>query len=366
MEIRERAVHSGAALSLLIKPASALCDLRCRYCFYRETARTGPQPMRLMTRETACMLIEKIFESDPASVSVVFQGGEPTLAGLPFFTFFTAEAARRNRRRIPVRYGIQTNGVSLNDDWAAFFRRRGFLVGLSLDGDRELNDLYRRSAAGESVFADVLRAAGTLRRGGAPFNILSVVTDETAGQAERIYTFFKNEGFRFLQFIPLTDAGCGVTLSAERYALFLKTLFDLWYRDLENGIYISIRQFDNYVNMLRGRPPENCGMRGECGRYFVVEADGEIYPCDFYCTREYRLGSVFDETPFEPGETQRRFIMESRRIRESCAGCGYENLCRGGCRRDRTEDLTKNRYCEAYRAFFDYAGERLEKLSREF
>lgn len=350
-------------LSLLVKPASALCNLRCGYCFYRKTAGDRAQTRGVMTEATAGLLIEKIFARDPPSVSVVFQGGEPTLAGLGFYSYFVGEVRRKNLRRVPVQYCIQTNGVLIDDDWADFLRRNRFLVGLSLDGDREINDRFRAGKAGESSFDAVLRAADTLRRYAAEFNILAVVTDESAGEAERIYGFFKKQGFGYLQFIPVVDEGCGASLSAENYAVFLKSLFDLWYRDLVNGEYISIRAFDNYINILRGFPPENCGMRGVCGGYFVVESDGALYPCDFYCREEYLLGSITDKDPFALREKHRDFIEKSKIIYGRCRECEYGFLCRGGCRRDRSAELTENRYCAAYKAFFRYAEKRMRAVA---
>ena len=156
----------------------------------------------------------------------------------------------------------------------------------------------------------------------------------------------------------------GGSLSADTYEAFLKKCFDLWYADFQNGRYISIRHIDNYIGILLGHPPENCAMYGVCGSYFVVEANGDLYPCDFYCKEAYRLGSVFDDAPFEANETQRRFVEASRVIHAHCKTCRYYALCRGGCRRDRTDGFTKNQYCAAYYNFFDYAADRMVQAAK--
>ena len=114
-----------------------------------------------------------------------------------------------------------------------------------------------------------------------------------------------------------------------------------------------------------GNPPESCAMCGVCGSYFVVEANGDLFPCDFYCSKEYKLGSVFDEAPFEINEKQRAFIEKSHLIHKRCSECEYYILCRGGCRRDRIDNYTRNKYCAAYKEFFGYAGERMVTLARE-
>lgn len=349
-------------LTLLIKPAAGLCNMSCGYCFYR--AASEGRDNRVMTQDTADELIRKIGAFRPSALSVVFQGGEPTLAGLDFFRTFVKKV--KETVVCPVGFSLQTNGLLIDDNWAAFFRENGFLIGVSLDGDRRTNDRYRLDKNGEGVLPKVLSAVAVLEKHGVAFNILSVVDDKNANDVETTWRYFRKHGFKYLQFIPCIDEGGGVSLSPERYEAFLKTSFDLWYDELLSGEYVSVRHIDNYVGVLMGRPPESCAMCGVCGGYFVVEADGDIYPCDFYCKEEYWLGSVFDEAPFGPGEKQRRFIEASKLIHERCGTCRYYVLCRGGCRRDRTEDFTKNRYCEAYKSFFAYAAERMERAARAF
>ena len=346
-------------LTLLIKPAAGLCNMDCRYCFYK--AASSARENRVMAGGIVDALIRGVEAFRPSSLSVVFQGGEPTLAGQDFFKSF---GQRLNERiSVPITYAIQTNGLLIDDDFARFFKKNRFLVGVSLDGDKTTNDRYRRDQTGGSVFSRVLAAVRLLDKHGVDYNILSVIDHENAKDVAGTYSFFKCSGFRYLQFIPCVDEGRGVTLPPADYALFLNRLFDLWWADYGNGEYISIRQFDNYITMLMGEPPENCAMCGVCGSYRVVEADGSVYPCDFYCKADDRLGSVFDENPFEMSPKQRDFIEQSFLIHESCSGCEYHYLCRGGCRRDRGEDLKENVYCPAYQAFFDHALERMEQIA---
>ncbi|MDO4846661.1 MAG: SPASM domain-containing protein [Clostridiaceae bacterium] len=346
-------------LTLLVKPAAGLCNMNCRYCFYKAASRTREN--RIMTGETADVLIQKIREYRPSALCVMFQGGEPLLAGLEFYKSFAAKI--KGNIKAPVSFSLQTNGLLIDDGFAKFFKENGFLVGVSLDGGRRTNDRYRLDANGGSVFEQVLRSISILRKHDVDFNILSVVDGENAGDIESTYTFFKEQGFGFLQFIPCIDENSGVSLTPEKHATFLKKSFDLWYEDFINGRYISMRHIDNYINILMGNPPENCAMCGVCGNYFVVEANGDIYPCDFYCRDEYKIGSVFGERPFEQNEKQKRFIEQSLLIHEKCRECRYYRLCRGGCRRDRDESLTSNVYCKAYKDFFDYSCDRMNKIA---
>lgn len=346
-------------LTLLIKPAAGLCNMNCSYCFYSKASEGREN--EIMTKDTVDMLIKKICEYKPSALSVIFQGGEPTLCGLDFFKLFVSQT--KEKVACPVSFALQTNGLLIDGDYCRFFKENNFLVGISLDGSRKTNDRYRRDKNGESVFSTVLNAISLLKKHGVDFNVLSVVDNENAADIESAYNYFKKHSLRFLQFIPYVDGKSEIKLTSEGMEAFLKKSFDLWYGDFARGNYISIRHIDNYINILMGNPPESCAMCGFCGSYFVVEANGDLYPCDFYCKDEYKLGSVFDSAPFEMNEKHAEFIEKSSLIHEQCRGCKYYALCRGGCRRDRINGYTKNKYCKAYYNFFEYAAERMEKAA---
>ena len=203
-----------------------------------------------------------------------------------------------------------------------------------------------------------------LKEHGVEFNVLSVIDDKNAVDIKETYEFFKKNGFGYLQFIPYVDEAMGVSLSEKSYLEFLKQSFDLWYDDIQKGEYVSVRNFDNYVSILMGRAPENCAMSGYCANYFVVEAGGDIYPCDFYCKKGDKISSVFDEKPFELNAKTKAFFDESLIIHSCCKPCKYYSLCRGGCKRDRVENFSRNKYCKAYFEFFDYSLKRMVKIAR--
>ncbi len=347
-------------LVLLIKPAAGLCNMNCGYCFYK-SASEGREN-RIMQEGTVDMLIERIKEFAPSSLSVMFQGGEPTLARLEFFERFTEKVSKNISA--PVSFSLQTNGLLVDDAFSRFFKKNSFLLGVSLDGNRRTNDRYRLDKNGGGVLPQILNSISILKKHEVDFNILSVIDNENAADAENTYTYFKKHGFGFLQFIPYIDEGNGISLSDEKYGEFLRKIFDLWYEDYINGRYISIRHIDNYINILLGRPPESCAMCGTCGHYFVIEANGDIYPCDFYCRNEFKTGTVFDNNPFEINAKHREFIEESFVIHPHCKSCKYYILCRGGCKRDRINGFSQNKYCKAYYGFFEYAGERMKLIAQ--
>lgn len=321
--------------------------------------------MGLMGGSVCDMLIANVFEKPKDFVSFAFQGGEPTLCGADYFLHFFAEVEKR-RGSTQVHYSIQTNGTLIDDEWAKLMADNKVLVGLSLDGTKEINDANRVDAADKSTFNAVMNAARLFNKYKVDFNILAVVTNVNARSAVKVYNYFSRCGFNYLQFIPcLDDFGSDKqTLSVEKYEHFLKSVFDAWYNDFTSGKYISVRNIDNYISMLQGRPAENCAMGGVCGNFFVVEADGSLYPCDFYCVDKWKLGNIRDKEPFEMDRKHDAFIGQSRLLNNKCRQCKYQFICRGGCKRDREPDYTANKYCGAYYAFFEYALPRMQHIAR--
>ena len=365
------------AISVMVKPASGRCNMSCRYCFYADVVKSRmTKDGGLMTLEVLECIVSRTLIEAEAFCSFVFQGGEPTLAGTDFYKELIRLVNHYNVNKIKVCYALQTNGLLIDESWAEFLAENLFLTGLSIDGDEIIHDMYRHDMSGNGTHNRCLNAARILKKAGAEFNILTVVTRQMADHPERIYRFYKREGFRYLQFIPCMDAlkhGAGFgdnTPDADAYGDFLCRLFDLWYQDYIEGVYVSIRTFDNYITMLAGYPPENCAMRGECTVNALIESDGSVYPCDFYAVDEYFLGNIMDQgfsELYQRGNAV-KFIAESMELPSGCLQCEYYKLCRGGCRRD-CEPFVQakrsiNRYCGAYKRFFLHSLPRMRTIAR--
>jgi len=344
-------------LSIMIKPASSLCNMRCKYCFYCDVSSLrGKFDFGVMSENTAENLIISALDFAAGdSVAFAFQGGEPLIAGMDYFKFFTENVNRYNKRNSRIFYSIQTNGTLINAAWADFFRDNEFLVGLSLDGTYEDNR-FRVTANGQNPYYKITGAADILKKHGAEFNILTVLTGSCADNAERIYRHFRSLGYKYIQFIPCLrpfgdKSENELYMTQEQYADFLIRIFNLYVKDFVRGEYVSVRCFDNLVRMYLGEHPEQCGVCGYCTHQFVIEGGGNIYPCDFYCTDEWLLGNV-NETPLESAANSRLasdFIKESLAVRDECKKCAYFFMCRGGgCKRQRAD----RDYCAAYKKFF--------------
>lgn len=355
-------------LSVLLKPASSACNLNCAYCFYKDEAKNRDRAFEgMLTAEKAEECVKSAMEYAEKTCSFMFQGGEPTLAGLEFFENFIKLEKKYEKKGVRCYNAIQTNGMLIDDDWARFFKKNNFLVGLSLDGSADIHNANRSSS-----FNKVINAARVLEKHRVKFNILCVVTSKTARSAEKVYNFFKKQKFGYLQFIPcLEPIGTDRTLSdfspsAQEYAAFLNRIFDLWYADLLNGNYISIRHIDNILSIMLNGRAENCAMCGHCSIQFVVEGDGGVYPCDFFVLDSYRLGTLGEQS-FEDmvrSETAVEFIKSSFAVPEKCRECAYYSLCRNGCRRDRAGENGENYYCSAYYDFFSKKTPQLQQAAR--
>lgn len=364
-------------LSLLIKPASGSCNMRCRYCFYVDETENRAVALRgRMSEETMHFMVDKALAYADGECTFSFQGGEPTLAGLDFFRAMSDYVSHHpNPKGVRVRWSIQTNGYALDEDWCRWLHEQQALVGISLDGPKEIHDRCRVDAAGQGTFQRVMAAIHLLEKHQVEFNILTVVSAFNARRASQVYRFFKKQGFGYQQYIECLDpigevpGGNDYSLTPERYEVFLKTMFDEWYRDVSAGHYVYNRYFENLLMLMTGQQAESCSLRGVCQAQWVIEADGSVYPCDFYALDQWKLGNIREDS-FETMEEARRasgFVAWSARLPEECKACRWLMLCRNGCRRNRepvTADGTgKNYFCSAYQNFLEYAYPRLRELA---
>ena len=238
-------------LQFLIKPAAGYCNMRCQYCFYRDEQQNRVNPDEcIMSFTTAETLIQRCFAEieQGGYISFAFQGGEPTLAGLDFFRFFTQTVQKYNQKRVTVQYAIQTNGLAVTEEWAEFFSKEHFLVGISLDGTPDVHDALRPDTQGNGTWNRITQTIELLRRYGVECNLLCVVTKRLAKKVERVYKSMKATGVRYLQFIPCLDplgtpqGQQNYSLTPELYAQFLCALFDAWYRDWKTSVYKGYKQ----------------------------------------------------------------------------------------------------------------------------
>jgi uncharacterized protein len=365
--------------SILVKPAGPSCNLACTYCFYtgKEALFPETKPHR-MPEETLTEMIRQLMGQSGEHVGIGWQGGEPTLMGLPFFERAVALMRKFGRGR-SIANGLQTNGLFLDNAWARFLQHFNFLVGLSLDGPCHIHDRYRQTRDGNGTWATVTDRAKMLLDAGVAVNALSVVTDYAADFPEETYTFFKEAGLSHMQFIPCVefapDGPGGVqpfTVSPEKFGSFLCTVFDLWLSDfIEGQPTTSIRFFDSIFYRYVGLTPPECTLQERCGHYLVVEHTGDVYACDFFVEPEWHLGNLHETqlSDLLNSEKQQQFGTMKTNLPEACRSCRWLSLCGGGCTRHRRPPEAPEApgyLCEAYRRFFEHADSRMKVLALEW
>lgn len=328
----------------------------------------------MMSMETLKSIVKKALQEAEESCSFMFQGGEPTLRGIEFYEALVKLVKQYNEKNISVYYGIQTNGYCLGEEWAVFFAKNKFLVGISLDGPKEIHDRYRKDKFGKGTFSEVQTTIELFKKHCVEFNVLTVVTADTVPYVNQIYNFYKRENLKFQQYIECLDPLKGkrntaeYSLTPEMYGNFLILLFKKWCRDLEKGDYVYIRYFENLILMLRGMQPESCNMRGCCTKQWVIEADGSVYPCDFYVLDKWKMGNITVDSfaEMDKKENGNYFVECSKMIPQECRECQWFGLCRNGCRRSCGNfgvEREKNYFCQSYKKFFEYAYPVLEKIN---
>ncbi len=354
-------------ISVLIKPSSGMCNMTCDYCFYcDETQKRTQKSYGFMSEATLKNVIRKTMLRAEGTACYTFQGGEPTLRGLDFFEKVLFYQKQYNKKGVQVYNSLQTNGLFMDETWCRFLRENRFLTGISLDGIQKTHDACRHSRKDNApTFDRICKSIALLETHHVEFNILTVVNQTVAQNIQEIYAFYKRQKWNYQQYIACLDplkephGQNSYSIPSESYGQFLTELFRLWYKDWKKNRQPYIRQFENYIAILLGQFPESCDQRGTCSIQYAVEADGSVYPCDFYMTDEYRLGN-FNERRLDEIDAKRReisFLERSLLLDQSCKLCTYYSLCKGGCQRNRDwnpETKTyQNYFCQSYRMFFD-------------
>jgi uncharacterized protein len=385
---------SSQPFQVMAKPNGPRCNLDCTYCYYLEKERLYPDERKFRMPDNVLETYVRDYiaaQTATAAAEIWFswQGGEPTLIGLEFFRRAVALQQRYAPAGKLVRNALQTNGTLLNQEWAAFLKAHDFLVGLSIDGPRELHDRYRVDRAGRPSFDQVMAAVELLTTHGVEFNALTVVNRLNSRKPREVYRFLKEIGVEFMQFIPIVEriVGDGTLAGAPQqitpaeakvtpwsvlprdYGTFLSRVFDEWIRNDVGRIFVQF--FDVQVGLWAGAPSSLCWFAETCGQGLALEHNGDLYACDHYVYPEYLLGNI-THTPMDvlaASPTQEKFGVDKRdSLPRQCRVCEYRFACNGGCPKHRFLETADgepglNYFCESYQRFFAHAGPQLRTMA---
>jgi uncharacterized protein len=372
-----RPADAPPAFHLLSKPTGAICNLDCAYCFFLDKAAFYPGSKFRMSDDVLAQYLRQLIESHQTdSVNIAWQGGEPTLMGLDFYRRAMTLAEKYRRPGMRFVHTLQTNGTLLDDEWAAFFKEHNFLIGISLDGPRELHDVYRVDKGGQPTFDKVMRGLRLLQKHGVEYNVLTTINRVNADYPLEVYHFLRDEvKTDWMQFIPvverinengLTLFQQGTTVSErsvlpEQFGRFLITIYDEWVRRDVGKVFVQT--FEAALrNWLGLESSGMCVFNETCGTGLAIEHNGDLYACDHFVEPNYFLGNIQQEHLIElvASPPQLKFGQDKRdTLPRYCRECSVRFACHGECPKNRfieTPDGEQglNYLCAGFKMFFQH------------
>jgi uncharacterized protein len=376
-DLPPRPVNAPPAFHLLAKPTGAACNLDCAYCFFLDKELLYPGSKFRMEDSLLEQYIRQLIESHQVNeVNIAWQGGEPTLMGLEFYRRAMALAEKYRRPGMRLLHTMQTNGTLLNDEWALFFKEHNFLIGISIDGPRQLHDVYRVDKGGKPTFDKVLRGVRLLQKHGVEYNVLTTVNRTNASYPLEVYRFLRDEiGTTWMQFIPVVERinSDGLTLYQEgatvsersvlpeQFGRFLSTIFDEWVRKDVGRIFVQTFEA-SLRNWLGMQSSGMCVFNETCGTGLAIEHTGDLYSCDHFVEPDYRLGNIREEHMIElvASPQQLQFGLDKRdSLPRYCLECDVRFACHGECPKNRFTltpdgDPGLNYLCAGFKEFFQH------------
>lgn len=361
--------------SLLVKPSSADCNLRCRYCFYLDRCSLYPDTKRhRMSDAVLERMIGSFLALGQPQNSFGWQGGEPTLMGLPFFERVTELQQKHGRAGALVSNGLQTNGTLLDDAFARHLSKFNFLVGISVDGPAVLHDRSRLTADGRGSHADVMRGMECLKRNAVEFNVLTLVNRANVGHAEQVYRYLCDLGVLYHQYVECVefDAQGGLrpyAVMGEEWGEFLCRIYDLWIAG--DTRRVSVRLFDSILTSMVDGVANVCQMGRDCRQYLVVEHNGDIYPCDFFVEKDLTLGNIMETgwADLQSSPVYAAFGRRKAEWNEACEHCEYLRFCAGDCPKNRgpgrQDPRRLSHLCAGWKMFHAHTRDGFRRLAED-
>jgi uncharacterized protein len=332
--------------SYIVKVASR-CNLDCTYCyvynkgdesFRRQPFRMKPATVSALLSRVATHCAERKLKT----VSFIFHGGEPLLAGMDFFRGFVAEAAATLGARTKPLFSLETNGTLLTREWLDLFVELQIAFGVSLDGPPEMHDRNRVDHAGAGSYARVRRALDLVqadRRVDRLFGgVLTVIDLETNPLA--VYRHLREIGVRRCDFL-LPDgthdnrpAGLPPGGDATPYADWLIAIFDEWFQNEDTTL--SIRILQDVIKLLFARDQGTDALGGGRNGVLVIETDGGIEPVDVLkiCGDSFtKLGlnvATHEIRDAYGSDLVQLYQQGAARLCRACRACPIVAVCGGG------------------------------------
>ncbi len=367
---------------VLAKPTGAICNLDCKYCFFLSKEMLYPGSRFRMADKLLEEYIKQMIESQKVpEVNISWQGGEPTMMGLDFFKKSIKLEKKYQKPGTTILNTIQTNGILINEEWCKFFKENNFLVGLSIDGPKELHDFYRVDKGGHGSFDKVVKAARLMQKFDVDFNVLATVHAHNAAYPLEVYRFFRDElKVKYIQLIPIVERdnetgfqeGNNVTdrsVTAEQWGNFLIAVFDEWVKTDVGEVYIQM--FDAALASWYGIAPAMCIFSEKCGLAPTMEHNGDFYSCDHFVEPGFLLGNILKTNMVDLVSSDKQVKFGSDKLDmlpKECLDCKVLFACHGECPKIRfikTHDGEEglNYLCAGYKAFFTHINDTMKIMA---
>lgn len=382
----------------MAKPIGPICNIDCKYCFYLEKENLYPEKTSRNKNNWSMpgdvlesFIKQKIESNELDQEEFAWQGGEPTLLGVDYFRkVVSLQEKYANGKKIT--NAFQTNGILLDDEWCKFFAENNFLIGLSIDGPRELHDKYRVDKGGKATFDKVMRGIDFLKKHKVDFNTLTVIQKDNSYHPKEVYDFLKETGSGFMQFIPIVERiseekpdGLSIVLpdknynakvsewsvEPEQFGNFLVEIFDQWVLYDVGNYFVQI--FDVALEAWLGMDPGLCIFKETCGNALAMEHNGDLYSCDHYVFPENKLGNIM-EGPLQQmvdSDRQKKFGSDKRNtLPQYCRNCEVRFACNGECPKNRFITTPDGEYglnylCAGYKKFFNHIDPYMKFMAKE-
>lgn len=367
--------YNTIAFPLFVKArcVGSRCNLDCGIC--KEVKDGSAQKDETMSNELLEEFIFKYIDAQiHTGVHFEWQGGEPLLAGIPFFqqVLIYQEKYRKNRQ---ITNTIISNGTLINDDWCHFFKRHQFTLIIRIDGPQNCHDYYRIRKDHQGSHRDTLRGIMYLQKHNIPFTTQVTIHDYNVNYPLEIYHFLKDHHLYHVDFIPHIHKKGGQLTAQSVPSLswgnFLCEIFDEWVRKDVGKMHIKL--FENTLNIFSHKEAVQCTYAPSCGHTAIIENDGKIYSCANVNSHEHLLGDIHEDTitGHMYGRKQLRFGQQKRsNLSLQCKKCAHLRLCNGGCLNHRvgisnTGERHHNILCLGYQRFYNHTSPAMVFMAEE-
>ncbi len=369
---------------IMAKPIGPLCNLDCRYCFYKHKKSTYPKrhDFKMSSKVLAQFIREYISIKNDREISFAWQGGEPMLMGMEFFELVVSLQKKYCPAGKTITNIIQTNGTLIDNQWSQFLRKQNFLVGISIDGPQKLHDIHRVDTTGNPSFFRVIQAIELLQSHNVQFNTLTVVNNQNSKSPEILYEFLKDIGSGYIQFIPLVNFKkktkhdssdnivCSQTVTPQDYGDFLCRIFDQWVTRDVGKVYVNL--FETFLGIWCTGHSSLCTFSKSCGNNLILEHNGDLFSCDHYVRPTYLLGNIMTNklSSLVMNKKQKKFSrLKNQSINNYCHQCDFFSICHGGCPKNhlplkQEEPAGRNYLCKSYIQFFHHTSPYMEKMKK--